>query len=868
MTQPLDQQLPTYNNGANFAPIKPLLALREPNGHKSPYSRHYLADAIKAKYKEKIKDNEASWKEMVSVGQLIALFIEGKQILDWNPYTQAYTPRKLKRTDPNKIKAVNFMQYYCSNWQSKWGSSNPDIILDPLSNRDQDLAQARKANIVVNHLERKMYSSWYNYHEGLMAQVFGWYGNRVRPCNKKGQSILKPILTDQSVQIGQGWGKCHDCGYSGAQFNSVEAGDGSLPVCTECGSTGVYYEPPITQLMPQITGHERIMLPDIIAEQLPFPACRWDLRFKAEESSWFIYEQEVGLGVIRRVLGDIRVPEGEGGNEIGMEAIRNLESMGSPLGGRSDVLDDSANNRDTALITEMYLSPDDLYDIRINGDEMTVEGMSLPKGVRASELFPDGCCAIGLNGMGLLVGLYAEHHSNSVTSGVYHMKPLSGTGRGVADAVEVQKRFNRFDSQAVNAMAHTATPATLHVAGAIKETDRRLLSQSDVDIPVNLQNFPEVRSLHDLVAPMQRQIVPSDMLQYTYSHLQNFMQLAYHTTNLGGTPTPQGVQNNTATYAEIADANSESLFTPTLSLKAEVRLETAKKAFNLWIEHTPVPRFLPFERTTRAGSRGMEIKGEDVRGEYEWSWVPGSELPKNKLSRRKDMIQFYGMFGGIAGYIEAKAASPQEVSEMERIFDMDFATMDYDEVGEVCRTRFEMAKELLERSSQMREMAMMQYGVAPPVDMMALMVEVKPTMKVTEANLAQKALWFSNLLDTTEGQEATDEERDLISTFVEAHALLAKGQAIEVATAETEVGMAAQAPMMQAEMEQNAVAAEQNEQSAQAARDADVQAKQMEMEAQEASAQADHERSMEMEGVKLAGAMAQNANKNSPQKPK
>jgi hypothetical protein len=85
-----------------MAPIRPILALKEANGHRSPYSSHYLADAIKAKYTEKIKENESTWKEMISVGQLIALFIEGKQILDWNPYAQAYTPRKLKTHRPEQ----------------------------------------------------------------------------------------------------------------------------------------------------------------------------------------------------------------------------------------------------------------------------------------------------------------------------------------------------------------------------------------------------------------------------------------------------------------------------------------------------------------------------------------------------------------------------------------------------------------------------------------------------------------------------------------------------------------------------------------------------------------------------------------------
>ncbi len=523
--------------------------------------------------------------------------------------------------------------------------------------------------------------------------------------------------------------------------------------------------------------------------------------------------------------------------------MRTLGRTGSPLGGRSDV--PMSTNKDTGLVTEMYLSANDLHDIKIEGDEDTVDGQKLPRGVRASELFPEGCCAVGINGMSLLVGLYAEHHSNSVTSGVYHMKPLSGTGRGVADAVEVQKRFNRFDSQTTTYMAKRATPATLHVAGAIKESDRRLLGRSDVDIPVNLQNFPEVRSLRDLVYPLSGESVPGDMLQYTYQHLQNFMQLAYHTTNLGGAPTPSGIQNNTATYAEIADANSESLFTPTLSIKANVRLDTARKAFELWCNTSPVPRFLPFDRAAKSGARGMDISGEDVKGEYEWSVVPGSELPKTKLSKRKDSMQFYAMFGGIPAYLEAKTAAPQDVAEIERVFDMDLASDNYDDIGEICRTRFENLKEIWGQAEQMRAQAFEQFGVeVPQPDPLMLLEEVKPSLLVTESHLPEKALWFSNLLDTGEGQVMEDAERNLVSALAQGMMMLAKGQAIEIATGEAEVAMSAQAPMMEAQAQQEAGAAEMQGQQ-----------KQADMEVKQAENQMKLDADMEREGMKAATEM-------------
>jgi hypothetical protein len=844
MAQTQSQRLPYYD-GKNYAPIKPFLALQEANGDKSPNSSHYIADAIKEKYQTYVKKNDSAFREMISVGQMIALFIEGKQVLDWNPYTTSWTPRKIARSDPNKIKAVNFMQYYCTNWQSKWGSSNPDVIVSARSTKDQDVARARKANSVAEYLERTLYGSsqgsWFRYHEGLMAQCFGWYGRRVRPCYDDARQVIQPVFQNQDVQIGNGFGKCHDCGYTGSNFNSIQISQtDSMPVCPNCGSTAVVYEPPVTQQMQQQVGTQQISIPHIIAEQLPLPACRWDLRYRAQDSSWFIYEQEGDENAIRRALGNIRFPDGDTPNSIGLDAVAALSSMGSPVGGRSDT---TPHKRSGPTITEFYLSADDLYDIKVNGDERTVDGDSLPQGARLSDLFPDGACALGLNGFGLLWGLFAEHHSKSVRDGVYHMKPLSGSGRGVADAAEIQKRFNRFDSQAVRWMQTRATPATLHAAGAIPANKRRLLGQPDVDIPIELANFPEVRSVRDLVHPLQGEAIPGDMLQYTYQHLSSFMQLAYHITDFSNGLNPR-VKNDTATGAEILDANADSLFHPTLDIKAEVDVETIHAAFDLWCKFTPVKQFVAVKARAGSGARGMDLSGEDVEGDYDWDYVPGSQQPKNRLTKRRDLIAFYALFGGIVGYLQAKAQSPQEVAEAERAFDMDFATDDFDEIGEICRARFEYAKDLLNQSLQMRDGIAQQYGVElPQPDPMMILPEVKPTMLVTEPANPEKALWFQRLLDTVEGQEMSDLERNLVSAFIQAHVALAQGQAIALDTAAAEAQVAGNAPI--AEADAQAQAADQQAQAQQGAAQS-AQQHQQNLEAK----QMDHDNNMERDAVK------------------
>lgn len=783
--------------------------LQERQGDKSPYSKHYITDAIREKYNSLVKKDEGSWNDMISVGQMIAYFIEGKQILDWNPYTNAYTPRKLKRTDPNKIKAVNFMQYYCTNWQAKWNSSNPDIVVSPNSNDDREISKARKANAVVDYLERNMYGegAWYGLHEGLLAQVFGWYGNRVRPDNRKGMMVEMPVTSEREVQIGKGYGKCHDCDqWAGSEFNSIQISQtDSMPICPNCGSTAVYYEPPVTQIMPFVSGSEQIRIPDIIAEQLPFAACRWDIRFRAENSSWFLYEQDVDEGAIRRSLGNIRLPEGGTPNTLGLDVVASLAAMGSPIGGRGTT---SYEKKRGTTVSELYLGPEDLWDIKVRGDEETIDGTSLPQGERLSDVFPDGACFVGINGFALLTGIHAEHHSDTITSGVYHMKALSGTGRGVGDAVEAQKRWNRQDSGNVAQLDAKSRPATLHAEGAIPPNKAHLLGQPDVNIPIAIQNFPEVRSIGDLVQNLQPLGIEPSAMQYAYNYLQNFMQMTYHVTNLGG-PSPQGVQNDTATFAEIMDSNSDMIFSPVLDIKADVYLATARKAFNQWCKYNPVPRHVSFKNPTKAGTQGIAVSGQDVAGEYNWSWVPGSQIPKNKRTQQNNRVSFYGLFGGITGYLQAKAQMPQQVADVERDFDMDFATDDFDEIGELCRTRLEMAKELLAQSEMLREQAAMAYGVeVPPANPLLVLPEVKPTMLVTEDNLPEQAKWFSRLLSTPEGQRMTDSERALVSAFVQGLMMLAQGQEIAVQTGMNEVAVASNAPVQQAEMVNQAQQAE------------------------------------------------------------
>jgi hypothetical protein len=773
-----------------MAPIAPLRDLKDKSKPDKEILNHDLVKELRKKYDEKINENKQSWREMICAGEIIALFIEGEQILRINSFNGMPRVVKPDRNDPQHIKSINKMQFYATTWQDKWRSSKPDILVSPLSNTDEAIAQARKANTVVDYLESQFFSTWYDLQEGLNAQVWGWYGRRVKPDHTaKSFHAFKEIWGEKEVEIGKGYGRCEKCGYKGDKSKENKIGRKIFNACPKCGDLEYEYEAPISQLMPYKKGKEKVFLPDIICEPLLFPAVRFDLSKRAEESPWFITEKKIELRTLQRMFGNIRFPEGESGNDFGLDVIDDLAARGAAMNGVSDV---SKEKQDKIVLTEMYLSPDDLYDIKIGKEEKGIEE-SIPKG-RLSDAFPEGCVVIGINGMSLILGIYAECHKDSISSGVYHMKPMSGAGRGVSDAVEINKQFNRRYSQIDNFMAHRATPAMLTAENAIEPRHKRLIGTPGAVIPIKLQNFPEVKDLNQLLRPLQGESVPGDLIHVTFERLEQMMQTAYHITNFGGA-SPQGVKNNTATYAQINDANSDAIFSPTLAVKADVTVQTVKKGFYKWVKYTPESRFIPFKKE-RQNAVGIEISGKDVDGEYQWSYVQGSEAPKNKFTETQKRIGFFSMFpGGIPEYFMVKTQFPKQIAEIERDFDVNFETDNYDSVGEACRLRLDRAIKAM--------------GKKQNPNYQQILFELEPSLLITEPNLKEQSIWFQNLLLQEEGLSMSNEQRELVSQFIIVLHELAKGVTMKEMVDQSEIQVAAQQPIIEAQQQQEQQAQEQ-----------------------------------------------------------
>lgn len=740
--------------GVNLAPLNPLLRLQD-----SKPQSHYLADALKERFKHFWNLEAAIWKEMINAGELVGRFIQGDQLLERNPWTGGWLVIRPQREDDSTRRALNLMQFYVTNCITKWMLSNPDITVKPGRDTDESVMASKAGAIIVDHYENQFFDPWFNEHEALLALTFGTYLSRLRyDANVEGAIAFREITENREIKLGDGAGYCGDCGRSGVAADFTAHADlgnvTAAPLCPQCGSEYVLIEPPATEMIPTVVGQEPVQVGDLCLDQLPFSACRWDLTKRAEKSSWFIYQQRVSLGAIRRLLGRVNIPGNPSESDLGLRVAQSLAYSGQAVDGRAGHRRNSAFlNQDQVNLCEMWLSPDDYADIDVKGDEQTVDGQPLPAGAKLVDLFPKGLVAVGLNGMATVLGIYAERHCDHIASGVWHMKPMSGAGRGGQDMVEVQKRLNKLDSQQLAYMDAAATPAILVDKMLMDDDEARYLGHPKANVFVNLHQLPETRRLADAVLPLSPQSVPGQFVQY----VQQFLTQAFATTSHATDFTNGGLMaqhNDTARGAMIADANANSIFGPLLAIKGLVRQSIAEKVVEHYRQHFPIKQYFPLAGKY-GRQQGIYLSGADLNADLRFEVVKESELPQNSVTKRDNAMAFFmGLFGGFQNYLTALQQSPALVAELARLWNVKTEFDDFDVTAQVCRRRLGQMK------------AALQMGIANPFGLvMAIQPPISPMEP--EKTLREAAIWYQDFLLTDEGLDAPMELRAAVEILIQ-----------------------------------------------------------------------------------------------------
>lgn len=803
--QSLSQIIPLRKN-TNFAPMKPLLRL----GEGARPAGHYLCDALKERFTHFWQKDAAVRREMISVGELVSRFLTGDQLLERNPFTGGWLVIKPQRHDHTTQRAMNMLQAPVTMCASKWMLSNPDIIAKAALDTDAAQMSAKAADTIVGHYESQFYRPWFNWQEVLQAMTFGTYLDRVRyDAGIKGVTGLREIVENRTVTLGEGAGYCGDCGKGGAYAEFTAHLDGAEQVqslagyCPQCGSEAVLLDPPAVDEIPSVVGQESVELGDLVCEPLLFAGSWWDMTRRAEQSSWFIYQQKIPLGAVKRLLGNVRIPgNGDEITDIGAQVIRALGYGGQPIAGSSGQAWRSAKDQEDPTLTEMWLSADDYADITLKGDEETVDGEKLPSGASLAELFPNGLCAVGLNSFNVTLGLYAERHADHITSGVWHMRPLSGSGRGLADAIEVQRRLNKLDSQQLAFMDASATPGVLYDQRLLGDDAADYLGNPKAVIPVTLDQLPEGRSLASSVMQMHPQSVPGQFVQYVQHYLTQAMAATTQIYDMAPNGM-SGTPNDTARAAMIADANANSIFGPLLAVKGETRQRIAEIVVELYREYFPIKRYFPLGGKYSA-QQGIWLSGADLSRDIRFEVVRESELPQTSLTRQDKFLNFLQLFGGFAGYQAALQSSPDLVAELSRMWNVTTTAAGFDASEQLCRRRLDQIKtgyQTLAPSmggQQMQEPVIDESGAMMPpvgVDPTALMEFIQPPISPLEKDHQGKASWVQTQLDTDEGLELPLEVRAAMELWIQLHFQYSGAQQMALAGQAAQVGIAGQPPM-------------------------------------------------------------------------
>ncbi len=767
----------TSRSGTNYAPAKPLTDVIRTRqlDPKRPTSK--LEASIRELYTHYLNKETAAWNSMIGMAQLVSLFRKGQQLLQRRPFgAPGYYVRPLTDNDDTVMKqtAMNLMGFFSQACESKVIASNPTVNMRPGDDTPEAIAAAQACRPVVDFYETEWYTVPFSRREAIRFLTDGMVIHQVR-WNPflGGYSVNEREVTREDVTTDEGGGSCLDCNHEG----DAESFTGQYaPQCPECESPAVEVREPRKQSMARISmGQAKpVGEPEIVSSS--FMSWRWDLTKDLELSSWAIKRQYVGQGAIKLMLGDVTIPDSSSSESHGLDVMYALAYSGQAFQGQSS----SNGYTNSSLIdkkptlAEFWLSPEDQAMIETEGGE-TVSGQTLPKGKLSDFFGGRPICVVGLNDMSLIVGIYAnESHQREVTTAQWFMDADSGAGRGMEDTAAVQRRFNAVDGQIYQGLATTATPAVVTDMSLLKEDQGRYLFAPGHNVDISLALLPSNMKLADAFFVGNPGAVSQQYIQYGSQFLREMAQISSLVTEF--TNGLIGVDNRTATGAQITAQLANSLYGPMLASKGQMRVDIAKKIVCLVSDHSVTGRYYP----GKGAAQGRMVKGQDLKRKVMFDLVPSSELPTTPFSRQTDVRVFGESFGGMLTAAQTQAQFPKFFAAMSKPFNLEFDTETEDEVSTLCLKRLESMRSNL------------QAGVADPS---VLVQMIYPSVMMTEPKHKEKATWWSDYLDLERGQEAPAELRQAIEGMYWVHQNAATQKAMPEAANQGMIQAAGAAPM-------------------------------------------------------------------------
>jgi hypothetical protein len=722
--------VPLARRSTNYAPRRPLADLLQ---NKKPNKIPIKFEAgFRKWYQERMAYESRAWNNLYATAQLVALYRQGEFLLQRYRYGGGYYVRPNSQDDTYKKLAMNLMTFHSQVCESKVLASNPTVNIRAGDDTPQAIASAQACRPILDCYETEFYTNKYSRREAVDFLTNGMIIPRVRWNPFKGnQTVQSRQVTQVQKQVDNGYGECAMCQFTG------EAQDFQDETCPECGQQADVRQPTMINLN-QISMGQGMPVGEPELSRTAFQGWRWDLSKDLEDSTWAIYRQRITQGAINLMIGDqVIIPDSQSSEDYGLQILHALSYAGQAYAGsaRANVYG-MGGNRDydhRPTMAECWLSPEDCAEIDVDETE-TVSGEVIPKGKLSDFAQGQHVCVVCLNDAQTIVGVYKnECHANEVVTGQWIMQSESGAGRGMEDTAAVAQRFNASDGQIYQGLASTATPAAITDMSLFKEDQANYLFRPGVNIDVNLALLPPNMKLGDAFYVPNAGNVNQQYINYSSQFLRQMAQITSFATEF--TDGLIGVDNRTATGAQITSALANSLYAPMLGTKGQTRVRIAQMVIDLISKHSVAGRYY----AGKGNAKGRMVSGQDLKGNVVFELVQNSELPVTPFSQQTDSRALAEAFGGAIIAMQVKQQDPEFFRALAKPFPIDWGPESSDDISTLCLGRIEQMRSNLNA------------GIDDPN---LLVQSIVPPVSVIEMKHKEKADWYATWLDLQQGQEA------------------------------------------------------------------------------------------------------------------
>lgn len=602
-----------------------------------------------------------------------------------------------------------------------------------------------------------------------------------------GESAIPPELSG-----GMGYAPMDD-NTSGASLEEQEISAG---ICPACSSPNIAIEQAEPFEVEAQTGYEYIETGSILRESVPVFELKHDTTKSPQDSDYLIRSRRVRVESLQYEFPDLHISKANG-DDLGLKLEESLKrSTQTQARGRGS---SDSNDTETTDFIQIWLAPCLYANKRLKKDLMTRSGETIPAGTVLGDKYKKGLYLCFIEGVKGVIEMRDECHRDYWVGGVLRQRAISSLGSGFEDMVNSNMQLNLVYAIIFEQLRTTATPATLY--------DQRLLPNGVSSYIGSLSNIPvelaAVENADIRKAVFQLAPQPPTAQHFGYADkLNDTMQLFSRVTNFSGAL--PGVDNKTATGAQIGQSAAQSLLGPQLANKADVDRRCAEIELELFKVYMFDEVYISLQGR-RGEQDGIWLSAANINVDLYAEVVPDSYLPQTNLERRERWDAFLQRVGGLPGLKAAMQESPEQVEQIADIFDVDLAGEDYSVAAETCRERIDQMTAAVPMFQAMAQgMPTVQMGADPttgemipmPVDPMAeaanfLLSILQPPIELEEIGHMAAIQYLREWLLTDEGKKATPELRAGVKAMIYRH--------LEGLTAEAQLmgmlAMAGQPPM-------------------------------------------------------------------------